>query len=64
LAWAISECLCRQIGAFCFFATHFHELTALADVKELRVANYHVKAVAQDNALVRLAFPAHSHRPL
>ncbi|KAJ3670194.1 hypothetical protein LUZ60_010518 [Juncus effusus] len=47
LAWAICEHLVEVIRAPTLFATHFHELTALAHKNEpqsLGVANYHVKA--------------------
>lgn len=53
LAWAICEHLVQEIKAPTLFATHFHELTALAHEKAdhetpmkqiVGVANYHVSA--------------------
>ena len=41
LAWAITEHLAEKVGAKTLFATHYHELTRLAESHE-SVANYNV----------------------
>ncbi len=47
IAWAATEYLHNQVRAKTLFATHYHELTALADHLD-RVANVHVAADETD----------------
>jgi DNA mismatch repair protein MutS len=47
IAWAATEYLHNEIAAWTLFATHYHELTALADHLP-RVANVHVAADETD----------------
>ncbi len=42
LAWAITEFLAKEAGPRCLFATHYHELTDLAERMPDRIRNLHV----------------------
>ncbi len=53
LAWAITEHLHDQIGCRCLFATHYHELTDLADDRD-GIANLTVAVSEQDNQVAFL----------
>ncbi|PHJ24795.1 domain v domain-containing protein [Cystoisospora suis] len=54
LAWSIARHLASSIQCFCLFATHFHEMSQLAEEVE-GVANYHVSA-AIDGKKQKLTF--------
>ena len=53
IAWAVAEHLAIGINALCIFATHYHELNALADNCS-NVANFQVAVEEQKDALVFL----------
>ncbi|NQW30518.1 MAG: DNA mismatch repair protein MutS [Ignavibacteria bacterium] len=61
IAWAIAEYLHQRIGAKTLFATHYHELTALANQFE-RVKNYKVdvQEVGSDILFTHKVVPGHS----
>jgi DNA mismatch repair protein MutS len=53
IAWAATEYIHNQIGCHCLFATHYHELTALASHLD-RVGNVHVAADERDGEITFL----------
>ena len=53
IAWAVAEHLAIGINALCIFATHYHELNALADNCS-NVANFQVAVEEQKDALIFL----------
>jgi len=53
LAWASAEHLARQIKAFTLFATHYFELTSLADEHD-NIRNVHLEAVEHGDHIVFL----------
>jgi DNA mismatch repair protein MutS len=61
IAWAIAQYLHERVGAKTIFATHYHELTELAD-RFVRVRNVHVEVreVEDDIIFTHRVIPGHS----
>jgi DNA mismatch repair protein MutS len=53
LAWACADHLANQVGAFTLFATHYFEITQLAD-EFTGVANLHLDATEHNDSIVFL----------
>jgi DNA mismatch repair protein MutS len=53
LAWAIAHCIGEQVGAFTLFATHYFELTSLANELDA-CANVHLNATEHGDQLIFL----------
>jgi DNA mismatch repair protein MutS len=53
LAWATADHLCRKVGAFCLFATHYFELTLLPETIP-EAANIHVSVREHQGRLIFL----------
>ena len=50
MTWAVSEHIINQLKGYCLFATHFFELTKLADSYE-QAKNYHVQSDIKDGQI-------------
>ena len=57
LSRAISVHLASVIGCFCFFATHFHELTSLQSEFPSCIANLHVAVRDEGQVLLYRVLP-------
>ncbi|CAO1403570.1 unnamed protein product [Diamesa serratosioi] len=53
IAYSVAEHLAEKIKCFTLFATHFHEITSLADNSPV-VKNYHLAAITTDGKLTLL----------
>eukprot|EP00002_Diphylleia_rotans_P003084 TRINITY_DN12067_c0_g1_i1.p1 TRINITY_DN12067_c0_g1~~TRINITY_DN12067_c0_g1_i1.p1 ORF type:complete len:919 (+),score=178.55 TRINITY_DN12067_c0_g1_i1:68-2824(+) len=53
LAWSISEHIAKEVNSLCLFATHFHELTTLAEHYS-NVKNLHVTAHTDEKRIEML----------
>ena len=53
LAWACADYLARRVGAYTLFATHYFELTQLAERLD-KVCNVHLRAVEHGDQIVFL----------
>ena len=53
IAWAVVEYIARNIKAYTLFATHYHELTRLADMIPI-VKNFYVEAKRYKNQIIFL----------
>jgi len=51
LAWAIAEQMAKKIQGFCLFATHYFELTGLAEQMDNTI-NVHLDALEHDDKIV------------
>ncbi len=53
LAWACAAHLARHVGAYTLFATHYFEMTRLAEIED-KVRNVHLQAVEHKDRIVFL----------